>query len=129
MPSRSSRSRSLFSLLWRSANHDDIQTLIRRLIRLTRKAFSSQAIVQELTYSDAIAYLVDHKPNDPRFAKGAILLQPQKQGILTFFLFLAADNTPLSDSDGKFYGKKILGRKLDEELLEAFDGTELLLLE
>jgi len=129
MSSNAQRSGSFFSDLFHLTKNDDIRALTRKLVRAVRSMLSDEETVSELTYSDTITYFVDERPDDADIAKGAVLLIPQRSAIRVYFLFLDKDNKPLSGGNGKFYGRAKLVQGLDEELKDAFDGTELLILE
>jgi len=130
MPSPKPQSSSLLVQLWKHLRDDDeIRALTRKLVRVVRDMLVVKEPVQQLTYNDAIAYFVNERPDDPRIVKGALLLLPERVGTRVFFLFLDEQNTPLCTTNGHFYGRNLKVQSLDEELEEAFGGTELLLLE
>ena len=86
-------------------------------------------IIPELTYSEAIAFFVNHRPTNPRVVKGAMLLQGHPQGHLLVQVFLDKSSNLVCDPAGKPYGRRLVARNLDPELQQTFDGKELVLVE
>lgn len=128
MPSTPERPLSLLSRLFRF-KPDDIEMLIRHILREVRGMVEAEGPIPELTYSDTIAYFVDQRPDDARIVKGAVLLMPKRSVIQVYSLFLDEQNTPLCGESGDLYGRLQRVIRLDDELQEAFDGTKLLILE
>ena len=79
-----------------------------------------------MTYEDAIAYFVEHRPNDPSVQKGAIIRQAQGDGYYIIQTFLNHQNNLVFDPKGVPYGRKVLVERLDEELLELFGEQDLI---
>ena len=86
-------------------------------------------ILPIMTYEAAIQYFVTDRPADPRIEKGAIIRQPHSQGQLLAQVFLDSNNDLVRRSDGKPYGRQLVAKKLDEELLDAFGNKNLIIVE
>ncbi len=129
MTSQKPRSMSFLSKLFRFVESDDIRELIRHLVRAVRGIVTAGEPITELTYSDAIAYFVNDRPDNLRIVKGAVLLIPKRPMMQVYFLFLDEQNIPLCNEGGIMYGRALQVVSLDNELQEAFGGTELLILE
>ncbi|HYO71810.1 MAG TPA: hypothetical protein VEU33_37610 [Archangium sp.] len=86
-------------------------------------------IMEHLTYSQALSYFVEHRPQNQRIVKGAMLLQPHAQGRLLVQVFLDHSNELVCGQDGKPFGRRVVVRRLDEELLDTFGGKDLVIVE
>ncbi len=86
-------------------------------------------IVTQMTYSEAIAFFVDHRPADPRVVQGAMLLQGHPQGHLLVQVFLNKSSNLVCDPDGKPYGRRLVVRNLDPELQQTFGSHDLIIVE
>jgi hypothetical protein len=86
-------------------------------------------VVQLLTYGEAIAYFVEHRPADASVVKGAMLLQDHAEGRMLFQMFLDKDSALACDSGGKPYGRRLVVKALDPELEQTFGGKDLVVLE
>ena len=91
--------------------------------------FKTKELIPVMTYESAIEYFVTDRPADPRIVKGAILHQPHRQGQHLAQVFLDKNNQLVCRHDGKPYGRQLVAERLDEELLEVFDGTNLIIVE
>lgn len=101
---------------------DQYQQWFRDILRLPE-------VVPIMTYEAAIQYFITDRPSDPRIEKGAILRQPHSQGQLLAQVFLDSNNDLVRPSDGKPYGRQLVAKKLDEELLDAFGTKNLIIVE
>lgn len=80
-----------------------------------------------LTYDSVIEYLVNNKPEGFEDLRGVILQEPIFGGKLRIVeLFLDENDNIISKTDGTPYGCKIVVKNLDEELKEAFDGKNMI---
>ncbi|BAY93379.1 MULTISPECIES: hypothetical protein [unclassified Tolypothrix] len=86
-------------------------------------------ILPVMTYESAIRYFVTERPEDTTIEKGAILRQPHSRGQLIIQVFLNNDNKLVYRHDRKPYGRQIISKELDDELLEAFDGKNIIIVE
>ncbi|NLI78959.1 MAG: hypothetical protein GX442_21270 [Candidatus Riflebacteria bacterium] len=102
-----------------------VGNLLFRLVELFRR----EETVDVLTFVEAIQFFSRHRPADARVAKGAILRSRDRQGTLIFQVFLDAGGQPLFDLPGGARGRKVRVRMMDEELEEAFDGSDLIVVE
>lgn len=85
--------------------------------------------VDQLTYDQAIRYFVEQRPEDSTIEKGALLLQDDPAGTLVYQVFLNIANELVCDVDGRPFGRHMIVGILDVELIEAFDGRQLLIVE
>lgn len=85
--------------------------------------------IEELTLREAITRFVDGKPKSVELAKGALIVQPHREGKLVLWAFLHSDNTPMCGDDGKPFGRKAICARLDDELTTTLKGKELLIVE
>jgi hypothetical protein len=86
-------------------------------------------VVPEMTYVEAISYFVKNRPTDSRVAKGAMLLQDHPQGRMLVQVFLDKNHDLACDSSGKPYGRRLVIKRLDAELADAFGGQDLIVVE
>lgn len=85
--------------------------------------------IEFLTYSEAIKYFINNKPNDLSIVKGTIVLLPSKKRTLTVWAFIDKNNDVVCDNDRTPYGRKIFVDKFDSELEEAFGNSKILIIE
>jgi len=85
--------------------------------------------MEELTLREAITRFVEGKPKPFEPAKGALIVQPHREGNMVLWAFLKEDNSLMCDETGKPYGRKAICNRLDQELLATLKGSELLILE
>ncbi len=105
---------------WLSAGN-----LLFRLVEL----FRQEETVDVLTFAEAIQFFTRHRPADARVARGAILRRQDPRGTLIFQVFLDEGGQPLFDLPEGARGRKVRVRMMDEELEEAFDGSDLIVVE
>lgn len=86
-------------------------------------------VIPIITYEEAIKYFITDRPNDPRIKKGAILRQPHAQGYHLAQVFLDKNNQVVLNPNGDPYGRQLVARELDEELLEVFGTKKLIIVE
>ncbi|NMG09505.1 hypothetical protein [Brasilonema sp. UFV-L1] len=85
--------------------------------------------VQVLTYDSAIEYFVENRPPESNVVKGAILRGTEARGQSIIQVFLDKENQLVCMPDGRPYGRKLIARKLDNELDEAFGNEDLIIVE
>lgn len=83
--------------------------------------------VNVLTYKEAMEYFVIEKPLQPEEIKGALLRQPHSKGYLITQVFIDDKNDLICRQDGSPYGRKLVAKNLDNELLENFGNTNLII--
>lgn len=86
-------------------------------------------VIPIITYEDTIKYFITDRPNDPRIKKGAILRQPHTQGYHLAQVFLDKNNQVVLNPNGVPYGRQLVARELDEELLEVFGNKKVIIVE
>ncbi|WP_449417512.1 hypothetical protein [Phormidium nigroviride] len=95
---------------------------LRNLVKLPE-------IIPIITYEETIKYFITDRPNDPKIKKGAILRQPHAQGYQLAQVFLDKNNQVVLNPNGAPYGRQLVARELDEELLEVFGTKQLIIVE
>ena len=84
-------------------------------------------VVDLLTFRDVVTYFADKHPGDPRIKAGALLSGSHPKGSLIFQVFLDEDTRLCSDASGNPYGRRLIARRLDDELAARFGTKELLI--
>lgn len=83
----------------------------------------------QLTLREAITRFVDGKPERPYPVRGALIVQPHREGKQVVWAFLDRDDNLELDGDGRPLGRKAICAGLDEELDAMMAGRELLIVE
>jgi hypothetical protein len=87
----------------------------------------SPAAVDTLTLRDVTAYFAGQRPGDPRVRAGALLAAPDPGGRQVFQVFLDAADRLCADASGAPYGRRVIARRLDDDLLDYLGGGNLLI--
>jgi hypothetical protein len=83
-----------------------------------------------LSYSEAIKYFVEQCQEHPGlFSKGAMLLDKSPKGYIVKQVFIDKKNDLICQPSGRPYGRCILAKQIDDELLEAFGESNLIIVE
>jgi len=85
--------------------------------------------IQVMTYEQAMRYFVEERPRDSRVKKGAIIRKTHPLGYSLMQVFLDANNDLVMRPDGKPYGRQLVAKRLDEELIEFFGNKDMLIVE
>jgi hypothetical protein len=80
-----------------------------------------------LTLREVTTYFAGQRPGDPRIRAGALLAAPDPGGRQVFQVFLDAADRLCADASGAPYGRRILVRRLDDDLLDYLGGGNLLI--
>lgn len=108
----------------------DLFNLFNKLLALVRDSLPSEPeIVPLMKYDDAIRYFVTDRPKDPKVKKGAMLRQRHRRGQQFVQMFLDKNNQMVCQPNGTPYGRKLVVKQFDEELCEAFDDQDLIIVE
>ncbi|MFI2632323.1 hypothetical protein ACH5A2_18290 [Streptomyces collinus] len=86
-------------------------------------------VIDEMTYEATMSYFVEDRPEDPRVAKGALLLGRHREGALFMQIFLDEADEVVTNPDGKPYGRQVIVRHMDAELKDLFSGKKLVIVE
>ncbi|MBD2169412.1 hypothetical protein H6G04_34180 [Calothrix membranacea FACHB-236] len=105
------------------------QSILSHFSQLLQEIVTVPDIIPIMTYESAIKYFITERPEDTRIEKGAIIRQSHSRGQLIIQVFLDHDNNVVHRHDGKPYGRQIVSKELDDELLEAFDGKNVIIVE
>jgi hypothetical protein len=86
------------------------------------------AAVDALTLHDVATYFAGQRPGDPRVKAGALLSVPHPDGGRQVFqVFLDAADRVCGDASGAPYGRRVIARRLDDDLLDYLGGGSLLI--
>ncbi len=85
--------------------------------------------IGQLTLREAVTRFVETRPERPFPVKGALIVQPHREGKQVVWVFLDRDNNLVRDDDGQPPGRKAICSTLDEELTTLLAGRELLIVE
>jgi hypothetical protein len=83
--------------------------------------------VDTLTLAGAISYFTGQRPADPRVRANALLSAAHPRGYLVFQVFLDEADRVCADASGTPYGRQVIARRLDGELLDYLGGGDLLI--
>ena len=83
--------------------------------------------VDTLTFGDVVGYFTDERPGDPRITSGALLSAEHPKGRQVFQVFLDDADRVCSDPSGTPYGRRVIARRLDDELTDYLGGGALLI--
>ena len=84
--------------------------------------------IKLLTLRAVITRFVDLKPEVGNL-RGALLVQPHREGSMVYWIFLDSNNNPQSGNDGQPLGAKAICADLDEELATMLGGRDVLIVE
>jgi hypothetical protein len=108
----------------------DMQRVARDLNELLRKVLPiGPEIVDLMTFKDAVRYFVTERPASTLVRKGAMLRQPHPSGHLLVQVFLDEHNEFVHGPDDRPYGRRLVVKQFDHELLEAFGTDDLVVVE
>lgn len=105
------------------------QNIVLEFGEWLRNVVKLPEVIPIITYEDTIKYFITDRPNDLRIRKGAILRQPHPQGYHLAQVFLDKNNQVVFSPNGVPYGRQLVARELDEELLEVFGNKKLIIVE
>ncbi len=83
--------------------------------------------VDTLTLADATGYFTAQRPADSRVRASALLSAAHPRGHLVFQVFLDEADRVCADASGTPYGRQVIARHLDGELLDYLGGGHLLI--
>lgn len=83
--------------------------------------------VDTLTLGDVAGYFAAEHPGDPRIASGALLWAEHPKGRQVFQVFLDDADRVCRDPSGTPYGRRVVARRLDDELTDYLGGGALLI--
>lgn len=83
--------------------------------------------VDVLTFGDVARYFTDERPGDPRITAGALLFAGHPEGRVLFQVFLDGADRLCRDPSGTPYGRRVIARRLDDELIDYLGGGDLLI--
>lgn len=91
--------------------------------------FSPMKNFEEITYENVLEYFINSKPNNPNAVKGIVTLSKKQYEYEITQVFLDAENKPVYSSNKKVYGRKIIAKRIDNELKEAFGENNVFVVE
>jgi hypothetical protein len=84
-------------------------------------------IVDMLTLADVTGYFASERPEGPGVKAAALLFAPHPSGRQVFQVFLDAADRVCADASGVPYGRRVIARRLDDDLLDYLGGGGLLI--
>jgi uncharacterized membrane protein YkvA (DUF1232 family) len=91
--------------------------------------FKRETFERPVTYEEAMAFFLDHKKDDPKIVKGAMLRAPVDEKIEFTQVFLDKADKPVCNTEGIPYGRRLRVTGLDDELLAAFKDKDVVIVE
>jgi hypothetical protein len=82
---------------------------------------------KELSYEEAMKYFIDHQADDAKIAKGAMIKEAVKDGIMLTQVFLDEKGEMVCNDEGIPLGRKITAVGLDAELLKTFKDSNVVM--
>lgn len=83
--------------------------------------------VEVLTFGDVVGYFTGERPGDPRIKAGALLSAAHPEGRVLFQVFLDSADRLCRDPSGTPYGRRVIARRIDDELAGYLGGGDLLI--
>jgi len=83
--------------------------------------------VDTLTLADVTGYFARERPEDPEVKAAALLSAAHPSGRQVFQVFLDEADRVCADASGTPYGRRIIARRLGDELLGYLGGSDLLI--
>jgi hypothetical protein len=108
---------------------DTLKGVIRGIQKWLQVEKNKFAIVQSLSYEEAMKYFIAHKDDKPEIVKGALMKENVDGGFLITQVFLDKDNKPVDGKLGRPLGCKRKVSRLDKELLDLFKDNDLIIVE
>ena len=128
---RGARSRGSAGGVRREAFQVTDPELPRQLAAFFGGAYGSRrrrpVTVDILTLADVTGYFASERPKGPAVKAAALLFAPHPSGRQVFHVFLDEADRVYADPSGTPYGRRIIARRLDDELLGYLGGGELLI--
>ena len=84
-------------------------------------------VLDVLTLREVTTYFAGQRPGDPRVRAGVLLAAPAPGGRQVFQVFLDAADRLCADASGLPYGRRVITRRLDDDLLDYLGGGNLLI--
>jgi hypothetical protein len=92
-----------------------------------RRSRRRSVSVDTLTLADVTGYFTRERPADPHVKAAALLSAEDPGGRRVFEVFLDEADRVCADASGRPYGRQVIARRLDDELLGYFGGGDLLI--
>jgi hypothetical protein len=83
--------------------------------------------VDTLTLGDVTGYFAGKRPEDPRVRASALLSAAHPRGHLVFQVFLDEADRVCAGASGTPFGRQVIARRLDDDLLDYLGGGTLLI--
>jgi hypothetical protein len=106
---------------------NELNNAMESLLDLFHKAEedAGHETVDELTYEDTIRWFIQHKKDAAASQKGVLQKEMNKDGtVMVYSAFADAQNKPVSKENGEMLCRAVLANKLDDELIEMFEGQD-----
>lgn len=83
--------------------------------------------VDTLTLADVTGFFARERPRDPDVKAAALLSAAHPDGRRVFQVFLDEADRVCAGASGTPYGRQVIARRLDDELLDYLGGSDLLI--
>lgn len=132
--SKKNKLQGLIEILEDLLGYKKPQTAIDGLVELIQAKLPQEPeVISVLTYRQVVEFFVTERPRVKEIKKGAILRQeyPKKQGLVIIYQVFLDENNELvcRQDNGIPFGRKVLVKNFDEELLNYFENKDLLIFE
>jgi hypothetical protein len=116
---------------WPVTHSEHVEAMLRRLTPALDQAPKwprpRPQIVDTLTFEDAAGYFADVQARDPLIRSGALLSAQHPKGHLVVQVFLDAADDVCRDLSGMPYGRRLVARRFDAELMDHLSGRDFLI--
>ncbi len=110
-------------------NHDLVNQLNKTIDKILMLIPVEPETLELLTYKAAIEYFVTERPRTEECKKAALLRQNHQKGCLVAQVFIDDENELVCRPNNSPYGRRLVVKNFDDELIEAFGGTDLIVIE
>lgn len=95
---------------------------------MQNKSSQTLEVIPLMTYKSAIEYFVTNRPSSIAVKKAVMVKENHPQGYLVSQVFLDEHGEIVCQSNGSAYGRKAIVQRFDEELADAFQGKDMLVI-
>jgi tetratricopeptide (TPR) repeat protein len=110
-------------------NNDLVNQLNKTIDKILMLIPVEPESLELLTYKAAIEYFVTERPRTQECKKAALLRQNHHKGYLVAQVFIDDKNELVSRPNNSPDGRRLIVKNFDDELIEAFAGTNLIVIE
>lgn len=86
--------------------------------------------IEKITYYSAIEYFIKERPTKESIKCGVMLKQKHSHGVYIFTqAYIDENNNIVYKQNGQPYGRRVLVKQFDEELLQKFGSSNLIIVQ